>query len=317
MAGTASCTSESALAPANDAPARATVHPAYIDFFDGAPAEMAAQIPELQKTYAPFFESLTPEQFLRLINDPELRGLHEDALLAFPDSAALGQQIRSGYARYRSLLPGGRSEHTVRIYPFVSFLDPAFYPPLVVDSSYVFLALDHYLGADHPAYAADPAYLAYQREPRFAVPALFQQLAAAQAKLPENSYTLLDQMIYWGKIACFGEACLGETAAPDLFPYTPEQWKFCVEHEADLWKYFIQSRLLYETSVDAERRFIQPAPFSKLQTAYDQQIPGTIGRWLGYRLVRSYLEDHPETDWRTFMANTDSRQILAESGYRP
>jgi hypothetical protein len=29
------------------------------------------------------------------------------------------------------------------------------------------------------------------------------------------------------------------------------------------------------------------------------------------------LEDHPETDWRTFMANTDSRQILAESGYRP
>jgi hypothetical protein len=56
---------------------------------------LAAQIPELQKTYAPFFESLTPEQFLRLINDPELRGLHEDALLAFPDSAALGQQIRS------------------------------------------------------------------------------------------------------------------------------------------------------------------------------------------------------------------------------
>jgi hypothetical protein len=54
-----------------------------------------------------------------------------------------------------------------------------------------------------------------------------------------------------------------------------------------------------------------------LQTTYDQQIPGTIGRWLGYRLVRSYLEDHPDTDWSTFLANTDSRQILAESGYRP
>jgi hypothetical protein len=317
LAGTVACTSENALVPEPAKDPRVEVHPAYTDFFSIQPDEWEAQMPGLQKTYAPFFESLSPSQFVKLVNDPELRGLHEDALLAFPDTAVLSTSLREGFARYRSLFPGGNSTHKTRVYPFISYLDPAFYPPLVVDSSYVFLALDQYLGADHPAYAQDPAYLAYQREPRFAVPALFQQLAASKTTFSDGSFTLLDQMVYWGKLACFAEACLGEEQAPNLFPYTPDQWKFCMENEANLWKFFIQNRLLYATDIDLERRFIQPAPFSKMQTAQDQEIPGMVGRWLGYRLVRSYLENHPETHWSAFLKDTDSRTLLSQSQYRP
>ena len=291
------------------------LHNAANAFFGSDPDDLAANLPALHKNFTPFFETLSDDQFLFLVTDPGLRSLYADVNIAFPDTNALHESIRTGFTRMRSAFPSGSSVAVTKVYPYVSNLDQ--YPVIVSDSTYVFLALDLFLGADHPAYAQQSSYLAYAHEPRFAVPSLFQALAQERVIEKEGSLSLVDQMLYWGRILCITEMCIGSENARNILPYTPEQWAFCEEHEAELWRYFVENRLLFEQGIAVDRRFIDPAPFSKLQTSYDQQIPGMIGRWLGYRWVKHYMTENPEVTWSSLAQMTDSRTLLNESNYRP
>jgi hypothetical protein len=109
---------------------------------------------------------------------------------------------------------------------------------------------------------------------------------------------------------------------PDKSPeivmkYTEEKMDWCFENEGNIWAYFVENKLLFSSTHQNKQRFIEDAPFSKFHTKFDAKTPGRIGQWVGYRMVASYMNLHPEKSLTDLINELDSQMILRESAYKP
>ena len=76
----------------------------------------------------------------------------------------------------------------------------------------------------------------------------------------------------------------------DLIGYSDEHWAWAEANQTEIWRNFIENELLYSTDGDLERRFLDPAPFSKFGLELDNESPGRIGRYIGWKIVQAYMD---------------------------
>ena len=62
-------------------------------------------------------------------------------------------------------------------------------------------------------------------------------------------------------------------------------------------------------------RFINPAPFSKFYLEIDNDSPGMVGRYIGWQIVRSYMENNNSTIQKLLTLNAE--ELLNKSKYKP
>jgi uncharacterized protein YjaZ len=62
-------------------------------------------------------------------------------------------------------------------------------------------------------------------------------------------------------------------------------------------------------------QFINLAPFSKFYLEIDNESPGRIGRWIGWQIVRSYMENNKIALQE--MLKKDEKEIFENSKYKP
>jgi uncharacterized protein YjaZ len=174
------------------------------------------------------------------------------------------------------------------------------------------------LGEDHPVYAYQPRYLARERNRKYipvdAAGAIADYL---QQNTPSGSESLINHMIRDGIRLYIMKSLLPNEKEHNLFKYTEEQIKFCIDNEKNLWLYFINNRLLFDTNVMTKKRFIDPAPFTRLGTDFDHQIPGRIGQWIGYRIVSQYMKNNKNITLKELAKRTDYQNIFNQSRYKP
>ena len=79
--------------------------------------------------------------------------------------------------------------------------------------------------------------------------------------------------------------------------------------------YFIENELLFSTNPKLPLRFIVPAPFSKFNLSIDNDSPGMIGRWMGWQMVRSYMDKNPVSVSQLLSKSAD--EIYKNANYKP
>ena len=99
-----------------------------------------------------------------------------------------------------------------------------------------------------------------------------------------------------------------------VYAYTPEQLAWCEQNEYEIWNFFLESELTYETSIPTIRKYMEPAPTSK---GMPPSAPGRTGVFIGKRIIDAYLAKKPGTDLKFLVDNLDAQQILNESKYKP
>jgi hypothetical protein len=62
------------------------------------------------------------------------------------------------------------------------------------------------------------------------------------------------------------------------------------------------------------KRFIEEAPFTG---PFGKNSPGRLGQWMGWQIVRSYMDKNSEITIPELMNNYNYQQILLNSGYNP
>jgi uncharacterized protein YjaZ len=122
-------------------------------------------------------------------------------------------------------------------------------------------------------------------------------------------------MLYAGKEMYLKDILLPEAIDDVKMGYKPEQIKFCQENESYMWRFFIDNQMLYDTDQKLVPRFINPAPFSKFYLEIDNDTPGRVGAWLGWQIVRSYMENN-KTSLQD-MLKMDAKTIFENSKYKP
>jgi hypothetical protein len=210
-----------------------------------------------------------------------------------------------------------------QLFFYISGIDlesPCIYFPGMTanDTSYAFVGLDNFLGAGYPGYAGIPAYqnvLLRQSQ----LPVAYAHALLATLSLENfNDPTLVGQMVYHGKIALATEALTGYAITTgEVLGYGPEEWDFLEANESNIWEVLVREKLLFSTDMMVRQRLSEPAPFSKLGTAMDGDIPGRVARYIGYKLVKSYAEHHRELSLKEIIKIRYAQKFLRDAQYKP
>jgi hypothetical protein len=98
--------------------------------------------------------------------------------------------------------------------------------------------------------------------------------------------------------------------------YSEEQLLWSKENEVEIWKKFVADNLLFSTDAKLGPRFINLAPFSKFYLEIDNESPGRIGQWMGWQIVRSFMDNNPEITIQQLL-KMDPKLIFEKSKYKP
>ena len=81
-----------------------------------------------------------------------------------------------------------------------------------------------------------------------------------------------------------------------------------------IWSRLVQDQVLYSTSHLVKQKYIAERP-KTLEVGVE--CPGRIAQWVGWRIVKKYMETHPEVSLQKLMDTSDAATLFKESGYKP
>ena len=286
------------------------------------PDSIAAALPALAAEYAPYLSGADladPQNVLQLqtfVLDPWVKEIYAAVEDTYGDGNGLSDELGRLFAQAQTLFPGLQ---TPQVYTYISGLD---YPNRVVYADSVLsLALDLYL-PDHAAQyraAGFPNYIAQRLGPA-ALPVEVAQAIAVE-RLPSRAAesadgltrmgTLLDEVVYQGKILCIVDRLLPAVDERQKLFYDEAQWRWCKDNEAALWHYWMKEQLLYETDLSRTKHYINDGPGN---LAF-QDAPPRLAQYIGWRIVSRYLQRVPADDPQLW--TRPAQEVLRISAYKP
>ena len=280
-----------------------------------------ADLPKLCRKYPYFF---TPT-----ISDEEWLGIRNG--LIFPDEPSVNLRYADIYNEIHKSLGDFSAEkkELKRLFQHIKYYFPKFEPPRVVTlisrvdyesrviyaDSLLLIGADNYLGAKHPYYQEMQQYISTELDKQYLTVDVAE--AFANKLVPRGAHlTFLDNMIYEGKKLYLESLLMPDKKPATLLKYTSDQYDWAKANEVEIWRYFIEKELLYQTDKKLLSRFLYPAPFSKFYLELDNQSPGQIGRYIGYQIVQAYAENHKDTPLVNLLA-MKADELFKQSLYKP
>lgn len=274
-------------------------------FFEAKPNELA----NLKAEYPFFFPEGMPDAvWIDKMQNKDWRALYAEVQKKFPDFNQQTTEIEDLFKHFKYYFP-----ETVmpKIYTVIAEMD--YHNKAIYADDKLIIALELYLGKSHQFYTF-PEYLKQNFEERQMMPDIVSSFAVRKIP-PPTEKTLLANMIYYGKELYMKDIMLPDYTDAEKMGYTPEQITWSQENESYIWRYFIEEDLLFSTDAKLENRFVNMAPFSKFYLEIDNESPGRIGQWIGWQIVRSFMENN-EVSLQE-MLKMDAKQIFERSKYKP
>lgn len=270
----------------------------------------AQDIPKLKAKYPYLFAKQYDDAYWnQKMVDSLQRELTDEVSRVFPDMEEEKEGLDLLFKHIKYYYPETTVPKVVTITSEVEYRNKV----ILIDSLLV-VALDTYLGKDHHFYGGIAKY----HSKNFRSAQLDVDVAAAFAKaqtLKPQTSTFLAQMIYEGKQLYLMQQLLSQKPLHEVFGYTQSELDFAVLNEQNVWQNFVAGELLYSTDRGLLRRFIDPAPFSKFYLEFDNETPGRLGRFMGYKIVASFMKNN-DVPLKTMLIQP-ADVIFASAKYKP
>ena len=259
------------------------------------------------------FPYLFPEQndsiWLNKIKDKEERELYQKSQEVFGDFENEKMQIIDLFKHVKFYHP---NFETPKIITLITNLD--YQNKIVYADSLLFVSLDMYLGKDSEVYHDFPVYLSQNFEK--------SQLVVDMARAISDRYftadkgrQFLDLVVGAGKRMYMIDSYLPAVSDAKKIGYSDAEYDWATANEAQIWKYFIENKVLYSTDSKLVDRFMAEAPFSKFYIDVDKESPGRIGVWLGWQIMKAYMNNNNVTLQQ--LLQTNAEEIFNKSKYKP
>ena len=131
---------------------------------------------------------------------------------------------------------------------------------------------------------------------------------------PDSESTLFSRIAYEGLIVCVVKSLVEDSDLASVLGYDNNQLSWAVENESKIWQKIVSDNLLYSTDPSITLRLVEPSPASLL---INSAAPGRIGRYVGYRIVLSYLDNNSDVSIESLLKNEIYRspQMLIDSDF--
>lgn len=181
------------------------------------------------------------------------------------------------------------------------------------------IGLDMFLGSDYSYKDIDPnnpgfsTYLTRSFDKAHMTKKVMEILVDDQVGRPPGS-RLLDQMLNHGKKMYILDKVMPEAHDSILLEYTTSQTKWVQENELQMWAFFFDQNMFYESNSMKINKYINPSPSSP---GMPDAAPGRTANYLGWQIVKAYMKRFPKTTIQELIAENDTQKIMDKSRYKP
>mgnify|MGYP000877810547 CR=1 FL=1 len=275
-------------------------------YFEAGPQGLS----KLKQDYPFFFPAGTPDNvWIERMNDPFLKRLNAEVQKKFADVSGLQNDIEKLVQHIRYYYPKVKQPRVISLVSDDLEVKAVYAHDLMV------IPLSLYLGKDNKVYEGLDRYQVQEYEPSQILPDLVTSFSNGKIAPPQDRM-LLSMMIYYGKELYIKDMLIPDVPDYDKIGYTKEQDAWAHANEAEMWRYLVDHELLFDNDQKLPGRFINPAPFSKFYLEIDKESPGRIGRWIGWQIVRSYMENNKGVTLEQLLKK-DAKEIFDNSKYKP
>jgi gliding motility-associated lipoprotein GldB len=296
------------------------------DLYRGKGKNVALTDSMLHRKYGAFYEdfifkmvgneSYTRQEVLQgLYDDKAYTDLNREVDSVFPNLKTTEAQLTETFKYIKYYYP------QTSIPRFIAFLSGFSYQTPIGDN-YMGIGLDMFLGQDSKFYGAlvnsIPLYMSRRFTPAYIVPRVSEYFVRENLfKERDEDRSLLAKMIYNGKVLYFMEQVLPEHTPDSIkIGYTDKQLAWCNNYEGEIWAFYLESNLLYETDYSKIQVYLSEGPFTPGLGERNESAP-KLAVWTGWQIVRKYMEENPKVTLKQLMADTDAQKILTRSKYKP
>jgi hypothetical protein len=157
------------------------------------------------------------------------------------------------------------------------------------------VGLEWYLGPEHKLIKKSSIqglydYMKVGMDRKYLVRDVVYQWVYAQIHAPTDA-KFAEDMVSWGKLLYCIEAALPEKDKAIILRYSPEKMKWAEENEKNIWKYFVEQKLLFKSDELLKLGYFNEAPFTK---GLPKESPDRLGQYIGWKMVRNYMEQNPD-----------------------
>jgi hypothetical protein len=279
------------------------------------PARFPEGIMNLMGTYSIFLGNQPPDssgvrQLRDYLADPFIQELFLKTNELYPDLTFLEKKLSKAFRYYKSYYP---NNDLPEVYTYVSGLDAE--NRVMADPGSLLIALDMYLGSDFEPYRqlGLPRYQMERLTRDFIARDCIYSLLDLNRNQVFPGNTVLDRMIHEGKRLWFLDAMMPEEPDEIKIGYTKEQIEWCIANESNLWKFILDNQVLFSSEIQVMNKFFTDGPF----TSGFPGSPSRLGAWIGWQIVRDYMDNQPQVRLQELLVETDSRKVLTRSEYKP
>jgi hypothetical protein len=295
------------------------------DFFEINDKNYSLKTNQYQKKYASFYNNYTTE----ILNPGDVNESVEKAVLAFVtnnDMKLMHSEVQkiytnetmkeiennlvNGFKHFKYHFPDKKTPNKL-----IAF-ESGFNYNIITEDSILGIGLEMYLGDKNKFYEMLqwPKYKAAQLRKEYIVSDAMKGWIVQNFDTNEPLNNLLGFMVFYGKLLYCMDAVLPETPDSIKIAYTSKQIDYCNKFEHKLWAYFTEKDRLYKNDMKHVNEYISEGPFT---SAISKECPPRIAMWVGWQLVRSYMNKNKKVSLSDLMKENNAQKILAFSKYKP
>lgn len=270
----------------------------------------ATDLPRLKQKYPYLFPERYPDSvWVAKMSDTLLLELSGEVRRAFGDFKTETRELESLFKHIKYYFPSYGIPEVVTLISEVRYRER-----VILTDSLLLIGLDNYLGKDHRFYAGMQRYIAAALDREFLISDVASAFSKRVLHYPRER-SFLSKMVHYGKELYLKDLLLPGLEDAQKIGYSPEELQWAQANEEQIWRYFVEGELLYDTDSDLDRKFLDPAPFSKFGLELDRESPGRLGRYMGWQIVRAYAE-RTETGLRELL-ELGADELFQKSNYKP
>lgn len=163
---------------------------------------------------------------------------------------------------------------------------------IVFADSVMLIALNHYLGSEHPAYSSLPAYRRQAKNMKMLPYDIAESMVATAYPYEQtDSSSVINRLVYEGALAEAKMKLVKNSSLNEALGYNNDELQWLADNEREIWRKMLSSHMIFDRSETMADRLVSPSPFT---TVISPDAPGRAGRYIGYKIVKSYLDSHSD-----------------------
>lgn len=241
------------------------------------------------------------------VEDSMMQIVYTDIHRAFGDFQTEEERLIDVFKHMKYHLPKAPLPERIITY------NSAFNYGVVSTDKRIGIGLDMYLGNSNPIVQklGFPQYMKEKMEAEYLPVDVAHSWMITNVMGEERGDTFLSSMIYFGKLRYVLDAMMPDLPDHLKIRYTEEEYDWSLASEYNIWQFLMDMNWIYTTDAKVKLRFFEEAP----ETVGIDGSPGRIGQFMGWQMVRQYMEKNPEVTVEELLNEKNEARILKE--YKP